>query len=144
MIRKAICTLLLLGVASLPAFADDWKKDSRKGKDYKRYEHRDRYDYRHRDSHSHIRISPGVGINFHFGPSGRWEYVTRKEWVPGYYERVWVPEKREEIHHRAYTDRYGRYHRAWTEVRIVRPAGYEKVWREGYYKTYTERVWVRC
>ncbi len=147
---KIALIAVLTMVLSAPVFADgfylsiggpqyeqrhDWQRHDR-GHD-KRY---DRDDWRHGKPGPVIQIG---WRNDRCEPAGRWETVTRQEWVPGYYEKVWVPEKREVIQHRGYVDHCGRYHPGWTEVRVICPAHYENRWHEGYYRTWTERVWVR-
>ena len=131
--RKAILTGVLIVAIGSSAFADiSWGFNIGFG-------HRDR----HR-RHGHGFIRPRVFI--HSRPRGHWETVTRRVWVPGRYENEWVPEETERVYIRGHYDAWGNYVPGRTEIRVIRPARWERVWKEGYYKTVTERVWVndRC
>ncbi len=71
--------------------------------------------------------------------AGHYESVTRKVWVDGFYEKVWVPPITRRVWVRGRRGRRGRGH--W-EQEIVECGHYRKVWREGYYDYRTVDVRV--
>lgn len=118
-VRHAVLTFSLFGIALAPAVA--------------------------RADHDDGVPSLGVGVEVHMhGPNcnhgpppagaptrdGRYELRTVQKWVPGHYERVWVPERcRTQHKHRGHVTR-------------CRGGYYDQVFRPGQYVTAQEWVWV--
>jgi hypothetical protein len=68
------------------------------------------------------------------GSGGYWRTVTRRVWVGGFYDRVWV----EPIYE-------WRFRRCGTRFRhCVRQGFYDRRWVPGHWAHRTERVWVDC
>ena len=67
---------------------------------------------------------------------GHYETEIEKAWIPGFYEKVWVPPVTRRVWVRR---RHGRGH--WEEE-IVRRGRYRKVWRDGYYEYRNVEVWI--
>ena len=63
--------------------------------------------------------------------AGHYDFVNKRVWTPGFYERVWVPA------HYGTEIRFGR------RISIQIGGGhYDNVYRPGYYQTVRERIWT--
>jgi hypothetical protein len=112
----ALFAALLAAPAALADRDDRWHDDDD-----------DRPDVRV-EAHVHSgRCAHGPEPRPHAGP-GRYEVRTVREWVPGYTERVWVPERCKSKHH----GRVMRCRGGYYEDRVV----------EGYYAPREQWVWV--
>lgn len=137
MIGKALLAVVLVAGTAVPAFADGFRFEIFTGRGKAVYETGDR----HHQPYRHRTVEP---CN-----CGYWKTIEKKVWVPGYYEKVWVPPRTETIRHgkhRGHKGRYGhpgKHGRGHQEVCVVREGYYRNVWHEGYYKTERERVWMR-
>ena len=110
MVRKSLFTAALV-VALVPAaaFADGWE-------------------HRHRDepcAHPASGVPAGQPTN-----SGHYETRTTQQWVPGFYETVFVPGVCQTRQHR------------WRTVTRCSQGGYQQVYRDGHYVAAQEQVWV--
>ncbi|MFZ5471612.1 MAG: hypothetical protein ACOZIN_19475, partial [Myxococcota bacterium] len=112
----AALSMLLLPAAALADHEEDFLDDFR------------RQGHVHTSSCNHVAspVPPGQPTQY-----GRYELQTNQKWVPGRYEQVWVPRVCRKGHHR----RPHHGGRCWG-------GHYEQQWREGYFQTVQEWVWV--
>ena len=89
---------------------------------------------------AYVAPAPPPGAYYYAPPArvwveGHYTYRERQTWVPGYWERVWI-EPRYEVRRVLRDNR-------WVEEQVlVQDGHYAQVWRDGFYRTEMEPVWV--
>jgi len=115
---------------------------------YYNVHHRDVPSHDHGGITTHVESRPGGGyliwnpglVISHRPPAhrpgycwvpGHYEWVTRRVWIPGYWEEEYIPPVYER-----------RFVNGSEVVVLVRAGYYQQYWVDGYYEHIRERVWV--
>ena len=118
-LKHGVLTLILGATTLLPLGAraehDDDRRGGRPRGSIEVHVHSDRCEHQHGE--------------------GRYELQRTQRWVPGYHQKVWVPEVCHEKHRR-----HGHGHKHGHKV-VCQGGYYEQRWVEGRYETVEE--WVR-
>lgn len=75
-------------------------------------------------------------------PAGRWEWRETRVWVPGYYEKNWLPPRYEVVFVSGHFDAHGVWINSHQERRLVAEGHYRNEWHPGYYRVEHRKVWV--